>query len=63
MPVRMGVVGAGIFGVNHLNVFTQLAQTGIAELAVVAEVNEKRAEWVEQNYKVPVCRDDKEVVA
>lgn len=62
MPVKVGVIGAGIFGVNHLNAFRQLGYLGVAELVAVAEVNEKRAEWVEENYKVPVYRDYNEML-
>lgn len=62
MPVKIGVVGAGIFGVNHLNAFRQLSYLGIAELAAVAEVNEKRAQWVEENYGCQVYRDFNEMM-
>jgi predicted dehydrogenase len=62
MPVKIGVVGAGIFGVNHLNTFRQLSYQGIAELAAVAEVDEKRAQWVEENYNCRVYRDYKEML-
>ena len=62
MPVKIGVVGAGIFGVNHLNTFRQLSYQQVAELAAVAEVDEKRAQWVEQNYDCRVFRDYKEML-
>lgn len=63
MSVKVGVVGAGIFGVNHLNAFRQLSYLGIAELSAVAEVNEERAKWVEENYGCPVYRDYNEMFA
>lgn len=62
-PLRVGVVGAGIFGVNHLNAFSQLSHTGLAELAAVADIDEKRARWVEENYGVPVYLDYNEMIA
>lgn len=62
MPLKIGVVGAGIFGVNHLNAFRQLSWRGVAELAAVAEINEKRAEWVRENYSVPVYTDYNEMM-
>lgn len=62
MSVKIGVVGAGIFGINHLNAFKQLSYLGVAELAAVAEVNEKRAQWVEENYGCPVYRDYNEMI-
>lgn len=61
MPLKIGVVGAGIFGEHHLDAFRQLSYTGVAELAAVAEVNEARAQWVEQTYNVPVFRDFNEM--
>lgn len=57
MPLRIGVVGAGIFGIHHLDAFRQLSYAGVAELAAVAEVNEERAQQVEKTYNVPVYRD------
>ncbi|MFQ3548340.1 MAG: Gfo/Idh/MocA family oxidoreductase, partial [Armatimonadota bacterium] len=62
MSVKIGVVGAGTFGVNHLNAFRQLSYLGIAELACVAEANEERAKWVEENYKCPVYLDYDEML-
>ena len=61
MSIKVGVVGAGIFGVNHLNAFRQLSYVGVAELAAVAEVNEDRAKWVEENYGCKVYRDYNEM--
>lgn len=61
--IRVGVVGAGIFGVNHLNTFRQMAGSGLAGLAAVAEIDEKRAKWVEENYHVPVYLDYNEMIA
>jgi len=63
MSIKVGVVGAGIFGVNHLNAFRQLSYVGVAELAAVCEINEERAKWVEDNYGVPVYRDYNEMFA
>lgn len=62
MPVKIGVVGVGIFGVNHLNTFRQLSYSGIAELGAVAEINEERAQWVRDNYGCPVYSDYNEMM-
>ena len=43
MSVRIAVVGVGKFGQMHLDAFTQLGYTGIAELAAIAEANPGRA--------------------
>ena len=63
MPIKIGVVGAGIFGVNHLNAFRQLSYLGVAELGAVAEIDQKRAEWVRANYGCPVYLDYNEMLA
>ena len=62
MSIKIGVVGAGIFGVNHLNAFRQLSYSGVAELTAVAEVNEKRAQWVKENYGCQVYSDFNEMM-
>ena len=62
MSVKVGVVGAGIFGVNHLKAFRQLSYVGVAELSAVAEIDEKRAQWVEENYGCPVYHDFNEMI-
>ena len=62
MSVKVGVVGAGIFGVNHLNAFTQLSYIGVAELAAVAEINPDRAAWVRESYGCPVYSDFNEML-
>ena len=63
MAIKVGVVGAGIFGVNHLNAFKQLSFLGVAELAAVSEINEERAKWVEAVYGCKVYRDYNEMLA
>ena len=62
MSLKIGVVGAGTFGVNHLNAFRQLSYSGVAELAAVAEVNDKRREWVKENYGCAVYADYNEMI-
>lgn len=62
MAIKVGVVGAGVFGVHHLNAFRQLSYTGVAELAAVAVRTEKRAQWVEENYGCPVYLDYNEML-
>ena len=57
MAVKVGVVGAGVFGINHLKAFRQLSYSGIAELAAVAEINDERAREVEKDFGCPVYHD------
>ncbi|UCH34384.1 MAG: Gfo/Idh/MocA family oxidoreductase [Armatimonadota bacterium] len=40
--VKIGVVGVGTFGVNHLRAFTQTAREGVAEVVAAADLDEKR---------------------
>ena len=63
MPVRVGVVGAGKFGTNHLNAFRQLSYQGVADLAAVAEANPTRAEEVRKEFGCPVFLDYTDMLA
>ena len=38
---RVGVVGVGTFGINHLRCFRQLGYIGVAELVAAADINEE----------------------
>ena len=38
---RIGVVGVGTFGINHLRCFRQLGYIGVAELVAAADLNEE----------------------
>jgi predicted dehydrogenase len=38
---RIGVIGVGTFGINHLRCFRQLGYGGVAELVAAADINEK----------------------
>ncbi|MDO8682706.1 MAG: Gfo/Idh/MocA family oxidoreductase [Armatimonadota bacterium] len=62
MPVKVGVIGAGKFGVNHLNAFRQLSYSGVAELSAVAEASPARAEEVRKQYGCPVYLDYREML-
>lgn len=62
MTVRIAVVGAGKFGRTHLDAFTQLGYTGIAELAAIAESNPGRVEELRARYACPVYEDYREML-
>ena len=62
MPVKIGVIGAGKFGTNHLKAFSQLSYVGVAELSAVAEANPVRAEEVRKEYGCPVYLDYREML-
>jgi predicted dehydrogenase len=57
MSIRVAVVGAGRFGVVHLRAFSQLAYSGVAELAAIAEANPHRAEELKKEYPCPIYTD------
>lgn len=63
MPVRIAVIGAGRFGQTHLDVFSQLASSGIARLAAIAEVNAARADELRERYACPVYADYRQMLA
>lgn len=52
-PVKVGVVGAGIFGVMHMRAFTQLAREGHAQLVGFVNRNPERRAAREQEFGVP----------
>jgi predicted dehydrogenase len=53
MAVRIAVVGAGKYGQLHLDVFGQLAGSGVV-LAAIAEADPARAEALRSRYDCPV---------
>ncbi|MEN6355604.1 MAG: Gfo/Idh/MocA family oxidoreductase [Armatimonadota bacterium] len=63
MSVKIAVVGAGKFGQMHLDAFTQLGYTGVAELAAIAEANPKRADELRKEYNCPIYTDYNEMLA
>jgi predicted dehydrogenase len=40
---RIGIVGLGTFGINHLRCFRQMGYIGAAELVAGCDINEKGA--------------------
>ena len=40
---RIGIVGIGTFGINHLRCFRQMGYTGEAELVAACDMNEAPA--------------------
>jgi len=51
-PVKIGVVGAGIFGEMHFRTFTQLAKQGQCEFVGFAELREEQRKLREGQYGV-----------
>jgi predicted dehydrogenase len=57
--VRVGVVGAGDFGIRHVAVAAALPEV---ELVAVADPSPSRAELVNSRWAVPTCRDVRELL-
>jgi predicted dehydrogenase len=52
-PVRVAVVGAGVFGRNHLRVYRELERAGFpVELAAVVDPNPAAREWAANEYGI-----------
>lgn len=62
MPVRVGVVGAGKFGIVHLNAYKQLGYPGVAELAGIAKSSPEHADELSSEYGCPVYLDYREMI-
>jgi predicted dehydrogenase len=63
MGPKLGVVGVGTFGINHLRAFRQLEREGHAELAAAAELDDERRGNAETEYGVTTYRDHREMLA
>jgi len=51
-PIRVAVVGVGVFGRNHARVFSELQKSGEAvELAAVCDADPERAAEVAMEFK------------
>lgn len=60
--VRVGIVGAGIFGQWHLKAFTQLQNDGKAELVALADLIEEKRNRAAEDYGVTPYADYKEMI-
>lgn len=61
-PVRVGIVGAGIFGQWHLKAFTQVQNEGKAELVAIADLVKEKREKAAQEYNVKPYADYREMI-
>jgi UDP-N-acetylglucosamine 3-dehydrogenase len=55
--VRVGVVGVGVMGYNHVKTYSDLARDGVVELVGVADIDERRALEVGREFGVYASRD------
>ena len=63
MPARIGVIGAGTFGINHLRAFRQLGFMGQAQLVALAELNEETLRNRLQEFPLRGYTDYREMLA
>jgi len=59
---RIGVIGVGTFGINHLRCFRQLGYLGVAELVAAADINEKLLAERQAEFGMPVYTDYREML-
>jgi predicted dehydrogenase len=60
---RIGVIGVGTFGINHLRCFRQLGYLGIAELVAAADINEEVLAEREAEFGMKAYTDYEEMLA
>ncbi len=60
---RVGVIGVGTFGINHLRCFRQLGYIGVAELVAAADLNEQLLQERNQEFDFAPYTDYKEMLA
>ncbi len=59
---RLGVVGLGAFGINHLRCFRQLGYAGTAELVAACEVNETLLDQRQEEFEFTAYTDFREML-
>jgi len=62
MGPRLGVVGVGTFGVNHLRTFRQLEQAGQAALVAAADLDDCRRADAQEQFGIAVYGDHREML-
>ncbi|NLO73726.1 MAG: Gfo/Idh/MocA family oxidoreductase [candidate division WS1 bacterium] len=62
-PVRIGVVGVGTFGINHLRCFQQMGYMGQAELVAACDVNKELVQQRAQEFGIQAYTDHREMLA
>ena len=60
--VRIGIVGAGLFGQRHLKAYTQLQNEGKAELVALSDIVEEKRNKAANEYGVKPYADYREMI-
>jgi len=61
-PMRVGIVGAGIFGQWHLKAFTQVQNEGKAELVAISDLVKDKREKAAKEYGINAYEDFREMI-
>ncbi len=59
---RLGIIGLGTFGINHLRCFRQLGYTGTAQLVAGCEINESLLEERQEEFDFAPYTDFREML-
>ena len=62
MQIRLGVIGAGIYGTNLLRVFRQVQYEGLARLVAVADIDEDIVKQQQESFGIKGYIDYKEML-
>ena len=60
---RIGIVGVGTFGINHLRCFRQLGYTGAANLVAAADINDQLLAERRREFEFTPYTDYREMLA
>ncbi|MDP3147711.1 MAG: Gfo/Idh/MocA family oxidoreductase [Ignavibacteria bacterium] len=60
--IRIGVIGAGRFGVNHLHAFRQMESISAIKLAAISEIDPLKRKNLEMEFNIPVYEDYNEMI-
>ncbi|MCC6442257.1 MAG: Gfo/Idh/MocA family oxidoreductase [Armatimonadetes bacterium] len=63
MPVRIGTIGVGIFGINHLRAFRQMEYAGKSELVCCAAATETRLKQRAEEFGIRGYTDYREMLS
>jgi len=62
LPARIGVIGVGTFGLNHLRAFRQLGYVGSAQLVAAADLNDQLLEERQAEFGMKAYTDYREMI-
>ncbi|MBU0474377.1 MAG: Gfo/Idh/MocA family oxidoreductase [Bacteroidetes bacterium] len=60
--IRIGVIGAGRFGIYHLHAFRQMESKSAIQLAAISELDPVKRKLLELEFNIPIYSDYKEMI-